>query len=72
MVTGATGFTPAELMSGGKGPNIFEDFLPEAPEGGGTCVRRRTEKNRQSLQDDDKENRHQKEKQKEGQGTLET
>ena len=35
MVTGATGFTPAELMSGGKGPNIFEDFLPEAPEGGG-------------------------------------
>ena len=33
-VAGATGFTPAELMFGGKGPNIFEDFLPEVPEGG--------------------------------------
>ena len=32
-VASATGFTPAELMFGGKGPNIFEDLLPEAPEG---------------------------------------
>jgi hypothetical protein len=32
-VASATGFTPAELMFGGTGPNIFEDFLPEAPEG---------------------------------------
>ena len=32
-VASATGITPAELMFGGKGPNIFEDFLPEAPEG---------------------------------------
>jgi hypothetical protein len=33
-VASATGFTPAELMFGGKGPSIFEDFLPEAPEVG--------------------------------------
>ena len=33
-VASATGFTHAELMFGGKGPNIFEDFLPEGPEGG--------------------------------------
>jgi hypothetical protein len=33
-VTGATGFTPAELMFGGKGPNIFEKILPEVPGGG--------------------------------------
>jgi hypothetical protein len=28
----ATGFTPAELMFRGEGPNIFEDLLPETPE----------------------------------------
>ena len=33
-VGGATGFTPAELKFRGKGSNIFEDFLPEVPEGG--------------------------------------
>jgi len=34
MVAGATRFTPAELMFGGKSPNIFEGLLPETPEGG--------------------------------------
>ena len=33
-VAGATGFTPAELMFGGKSPNIFEGLLPETHEGG--------------------------------------
>jgi hypothetical protein len=28
-VASATGLTPAELMFGGKGPNVFEDFLPK-------------------------------------------
>jgi hypothetical protein len=32
-VASATGFTPAEIMFKGNGPNIFEAFLPEAPEG---------------------------------------
>jgi hypothetical protein len=32
-VASATGFTPTELMFGGKGPNIFEELLPEMPEG---------------------------------------
>jgi hypothetical protein len=32
-VANATDFAPAEMMFGSKGPNIFEDFLPEAPEG---------------------------------------
>jgi hypothetical protein len=32
-VANATGFTPAELMFLGKGPKIFEDFLPETLEG---------------------------------------
>jgi Integrase core domain. len=31
-VASATRFTPVELMFGGKGPNIFGDYLPEAPE----------------------------------------
>jgi hypothetical protein len=31
-VVSATGFTPAELMFGGKGSNVFAKFLPEAPE----------------------------------------
>jgi len=33
-VASATGFTPAELMFGGKGPNVSEDFLPKYPERG--------------------------------------
>jgi len=33
-VASATGFTPAELMFGGKGPNVFEDFRPKNPERG--------------------------------------
>jgi hypothetical protein len=33
-ISSATEFTPAELMFGDKGPNIFEDFLPEESEGG--------------------------------------
>jgi len=69
-VASATGFTPAELMFGDKGPNIFEDFLPEAPEG--EPVLEDLVKNRQGLREDDKENRGQKEKQKEVQSTLET
>jgi hypothetical protein len=32
-VASATGFTPTELMFGGEGPNIFEELLPEMPEG---------------------------------------
>jgi hypothetical protein len=31
-VASATGFTPTELMFGGKGSNVFEKFLPGAPE----------------------------------------
>jgi hypothetical protein len=32
-VASATGLTPTDLMFGGKGPNIFEELLPEGPEG---------------------------------------
>ncbi|GFG28292.1 hypothetical protein Cfor_11309, partial [Coptotermes formosanus] len=31
-VASATGFTPTELIFGGKGSNVFEKFLSEAPE----------------------------------------
>ena len=45
-VAGATGFTPSELMFGGKSRNIFEGLLPEIPEGGHVSgdVQRKTAK----------------------------